>query len=410
MYVERLFEGKVLTDENIELKEEIYGNLVARYEDYVAGGMSESEALEKTKASMTSIDDVLGGSAGASADTETLPAASAVSVSTDGTAATTFTASSTAAAASNSTKSKAASASGSGTESGFEPESKSTELAPTTKASSAKSFLAKYKRLLIVGGAAVLVILFGLGAVLAIDELVDDDDDERSPYVNSAGRTSQMNSNTGNNSDSTTTGESSTSDTTGDSSTSSTSSTLVDGVSTTRSGYDIYLDANGNLRYDDDLADDLLYAVVESTYADVSGYVDTALSDTSSVQAFVSSLPMGEWVSTVDSTQSSGGLSYTYESVPAMYDGDSIEAALAYNATVIFCAMAEVETIEVLVSESDEPYDYDYYVFERSSAETLYGVSLTSDLVSEDGWTQLKSNNLYTTNFIERLIEWAERS
>ena len=31
MYVEHLFEGKVLTAENIELKEEIYGNLVARY-------------------------------------------------------------------------------------------------------------------------------------------------------------------------------------------------------------------------------------------------------------------------------------------------------------------------------------------------------------------------------------------
>ena len=58
MYVEHLFEGRVLTQESIELKEEIYGNLVARYEDYVAGGMSEAEALETTKASFTSIEDV----------------------------------------------------------------------------------------------------------------------------------------------------------------------------------------------------------------------------------------------------------------------------------------------------------------------------------------------------------------
>lgn len=58
MHVEHLFEGRVLTQESIELKEEIYGNLVARYEDYVAGGMSEAEALEKTKASFTSIEDV----------------------------------------------------------------------------------------------------------------------------------------------------------------------------------------------------------------------------------------------------------------------------------------------------------------------------------------------------------------
>lgn len=61
MYVEHLFEGRMLTAENIELKEEIYGNLVARYEDYVAGGMDTAEALEKTKASMSSIDDVIEG-------------------------------------------------------------------------------------------------------------------------------------------------------------------------------------------------------------------------------------------------------------------------------------------------------------------------------------------------------------
>ena len=63
MYVEHLFEGKVLTADMIELKEEIYGNLVARYEDYVAGGMDAAEALEKTKASITSLDDVLTGDA-----------------------------------------------------------------------------------------------------------------------------------------------------------------------------------------------------------------------------------------------------------------------------------------------------------------------------------------------------------
>ncbi|WP_308616788.1 permease prefix domain 1-containing protein, partial [uncultured Enorma sp.] len=61
MYVEHLFEGRVLTAEMIELKEEIYGNLVARYEDYVAGGMGEAEALAQAKASITSIDDVLAG-------------------------------------------------------------------------------------------------------------------------------------------------------------------------------------------------------------------------------------------------------------------------------------------------------------------------------------------------------------
>ena len=49
MYVEHLFEGRVLTAEMIELKEEIYGNLVARYEDYVAGGMGRSRGARAGK-------------------------------------------------------------------------------------------------------------------------------------------------------------------------------------------------------------------------------------------------------------------------------------------------------------------------------------------------------------------------
>ena len=60
MHVEHLFEGRVLDAETIELKEEIYGNLVARYDDYVAQGMSADEAYRRTCEAVTSIEDVLG--------------------------------------------------------------------------------------------------------------------------------------------------------------------------------------------------------------------------------------------------------------------------------------------------------------------------------------------------------------
>lgn len=63
MYVERLFKGRVMDDEMIELKEEIYGNLVARYEDLLSQGIEEREALERAQASIPSIDDVLGSEA-----------------------------------------------------------------------------------------------------------------------------------------------------------------------------------------------------------------------------------------------------------------------------------------------------------------------------------------------------------
>lgn len=75
MYVERLFLGKVLTEEVLELKEEIYGNLVARYEDYVAGGMDAAEALRATEASITSVDDELVAAAAAAGVCEDAPVA-----------------------------------------------------------------------------------------------------------------------------------------------------------------------------------------------------------------------------------------------------------------------------------------------------------------------------------------------
>lgn len=60
MYVEHLFEGRTLDSETIELKEEIYGNLTARFDDYVAQGMSEDEAYRRTCEAVTSVEDMLG--------------------------------------------------------------------------------------------------------------------------------------------------------------------------------------------------------------------------------------------------------------------------------------------------------------------------------------------------------------
>lgn len=60
MYVEHLFEGRTLDAETIELKEEIYGNLTARFDDYVAQGMSEDEAYRRTCEAVTGVEDMMG--------------------------------------------------------------------------------------------------------------------------------------------------------------------------------------------------------------------------------------------------------------------------------------------------------------------------------------------------------------
>lgn len=456
IHVEHLFEGKVLTGDNIDLKEEIYGNLVARYEDYVASGMSEAEALEKTKASMTNIDDVLEGradglensvatdgsdpvfeadsaadnaassaakdEAAAAEDTEAPTEADAQNVPTEaGSDETALEApkSATPAAASveetaqlkpigapaeTSTKAQADNAAAAtnpavaATPDGATGETKATQAAGAS--SKITSFLTRNKRWVILASivAAVFVVV-GIAAA-AFDEFFDRNDDERAiSRVNASSQVGSSSSGVGD-----------TTAASGANASSGTTNATTGGTTNSNRGYDIYVDTNGNLRYDDELADDLIYAITEHTSADASSYVGTSLTDTSKVQAFVASLPMGEWATSIDGTRGNGVLSYSYASVPAWYDGDSIEAAMAYNATVIFCAMPEVSTIEVMVSESDDPYDYDYYVFERSVVENLYGVTLTSDLVSDTGWAQLKDDNLYTRKFIDIMIERAERS
>ena len=64
-----------------QLKEERYGNLAARYEDYDASGVSEAEALEKTKASITDVDHVLSGDR--PLETVSAPAAATAALSAD---------------------------------------------------------------------------------------------------------------------------------------------------------------------------------------------------------------------------------------------------------------------------------------------------------------------------------------
>lgn len=77
MYVEHLFEGRTLDAETIELKEEIYGNLVARFDDYVGQGMSEDEAYRRTCDAVSSVEDVLGEKDEPSADATVVAPASA---------------------------------------------------------------------------------------------------------------------------------------------------------------------------------------------------------------------------------------------------------------------------------------------------------------------------------------------
>ncbi len=397
MYVEHLFEGRMLTPETIELKEEIYGNLVARYEDYVAGGMSEAEALAQTKASMTSIEDVIAeqGEDGASKAAGAAPAAA----SPKGSA----------------TATEPATSEETGTDATrVMPAAGATPVPPeevTQAADEPASAKPARKRWPYVVAAVLAVVVLGTVAVAALNVF---DESKNTVSTNAASAVVSADDGATDQTDAATTDDSSTStDATGSNASTGTSDTAASGtsgLSTDALAYDVYVDSNGTVYYDGDRADDIITAIVGSSHSHVSTYAGTSLSDTTTVEAFVQSLPMGSWATSVDVTSRTGVLSYVYQGVPKRYDDDSVEAALAYNATAIFCAMSDVSSIAVRVSESDDPYDYDYYVFDRSTVENLYGFALNEDLLTETGWTQVKNDTLYTHHFIENLVECAEHS
>lgn len=354
MYVERLFEGKVLTPENIELKEEIYGNLVARYEDYLAQGLSEAEALERTKASISSIDDVLSEAQPdadrASDDSESVSGKSESAASRPGTPV----------------------PPGTDTVAAGTPEPRKRKIWP-----------------FVVGGlVAVFVVLplLGLGlASCAVNRAIDMADNATNKVIDKEGV--HLNDDKGNSID-------------------------IDkhGLHLQSGNDAIYLDDDGSLRIEGKFADDLLKSMVNSDYTVVEPYVGTSLSDAAAVEKLIGSLPMAQWASGVDVTKGPGVLCVDYLAIDHTVDGDSVEAALAYNVAALLAAMPEVQEIRVNVSESDEPGDMDYYVFKRDSLEKLFGMKLDKAIVNAEGWQDLKANHLYKERFIDTVFESAEHS
>lgn len=371
MYVEHLFEGKVLTPENIELKEEIYGNLVARYEDLIASGLDESEAIAQTKESMTSIDDVI------------------IENPTD----------------SSSDECDGDDISDVADESGdshdpdqVDPVASTPHDGPTPITENVAVLHQQPEQssprkrtwpfvlacvligLLVMGiGFAGCSLMFGIKAFDQYDgeqtEHVENVDASRGEGSSGSGSTAVGNTN----------------------------------PTPTKKNSEIFIDENGQVWVDGELGDELAEEVVNAGYGVVAEYVDTDLTDAAKVEALLRSLPMGECASDVDVTKGVDVLSLAYREVPETLEGDSVDAALAYDVTAVFCAMPLVNEIQITLAESDEPLDESYYVFKRDEVQSRYGVRLDDLLVNEAGWHQIKEDNLYRRKFIENMVDAAEK-
>ena len=371
MYVEHLFEGKVLTPENIELKEEIYGNLVARYEDLIASGMDESEAIAQTKESMTSIDDVI------------------IENPTD----------------SSSDECDGDDISDAADESGdshdpdqVDPVASTPHDGPTPitenvavlhqqpEQSSPRKRTWPFVLACVLIGLLVMGIGFAGCSLMFGIKAFDQYDGEQTEHVENV-------------------------DASRDEGSSGSGSTAAGNASPTptKKNSEIFIDENGQVWVDGELGDELAEEVVNAGYGVVAEYGDTDLADAAKVEALLRSLPMGEYASDVDVTKGVDVLSLAYRELPETLEGDSVDAALAYDVTAVFCAMPLVNEIQITLVESDGPLDESYYVFKRDEVQSRYGVRLDDLLVNEAGWHQIKEDNLYRRKFIENMVDAAEK-
>lgn len=398
MYVEHLFEGRMLTAENIELKEEIYGNLVARYEDYVAGGMDTAEALEKTKASMSSIDDVI---EGVDDVRETARADNGDAAKAD-TAETTVLP--------NAAVAKGSSPAQLGTvgetvampvagaplpPAGFEGEVDE-DVASVSSSANAAASKGKRTRNIIIAAAAgfalFVVVCVGLIYALRIDRVEDRADSAVAEVQNSG----QSMTNGG-----TASGQ--------QSGQANGQSNSGQGNGASARNKEVVVDADGTVWVDGELGDDIAVAVVNAQPGDISLYAETDPSDAANVESLIRLLPMSEWATDIDVTLGVDVLGFAYREVPDGYDGDSIDLALSYNTMALLCSMPLLNEVRVTVTEADDPMDEDYYVFTRDNAQSRFGVMLSADMMNEAGWHQLKEDNLYNRKFAENMVDAAER-
>lgn len=376
MHVERLFEGRVPTQENIDLKEEIYANLVARYEDYVKDGMSESAAIERTKASLTSIDDVLGENVDASAASDAATAAAPVVEAASAVQAETV------AAAETTPMDPAPTA-----PTQEMPVAAAAYAAPAAEQSGAVAFVKKYKVPLIVAAVVVIVLLIA-GVANAIYTGATAISDDAYQAQNTQATTST-------NSDS--------SDSSASTSGTSTSTSPSSDVTT------LFPDDDRNAATQE-LNTAIIGVAASSLYT-------VAASDTAAVQGLLASLPLNGNLASV--TSGSGTVDVTYSNIADAVDGDAIERAVALNVVTLFAASSELNTITMTVQENDDDgtTDTERYTFQRANVETalanagLISGSLTSNVFADDStWASFRDGLVTSERNVERIIDAAEHN
>lgn len=387
MYVEHLFEGRVLTQESIELKEEIYGNLVARYEDYVAGGMSEAEALEKTKASFTSIEDVFK----ECGEAEGSNAGEAASAQAGESGAASWNAGAAQAA-------PGAGGMGSAAETAQMPRPEGAPVPPdgvgaedqATAGTQAAPKTRSPRKIwpFVVGGVLAAFILLAIVGTVVFG-LIDEAD------VGEPSSTAQ----------SITQGNSSTTDTNQGAENGQAGGTAGGGAAQNYDDLDDQREYEATKAVDD--------AIAVHSIDTLKSYTGNSLPD----QGFFEHLPLSMYVSSTGAEQgSSASYNVYYAGVSDDIDGDGVDRALVYNAVAAFSVYPELQTINFTVQDADDTaHDANVYSFNRDTLEHAFDnasggaiTQLNSSLYeSQESWDQVRD---YVTrnHFYDRQTDLAE--
>ncbi|WP_455139554.1 hypothetical protein [Thermophilibacter sp.] len=351
MYVEHLFEGRTLDAETIELKEEIYGNLVARFDDYVARGMSEDEAYARTCEAVTSVDDVMGAGRDAGGEKD---------------------------AGSDETVARPAVA----------------EAAPGPVGAAAPPPAEPARRRWSVG--RVVAVVAGALVVVAVASAVAFGVFGRGATQQTSEDVTQVTA------PSATTGSGTGTGTQGGTGTANQGGTSGDGSNGSNSGGTGTQGGAGNgngYGYGAQGATGLDAEVYAHDVSTLSPYAGMGASDGRFLE-MMQSLPLGAYVTSAQGDAATGtlDLAYAYDNRDALaYDDDCVDRALVYDVVAAMAVSPEVSTVRV-VEEETNPYDYDrdLRVFRRASVERILGLTLGTDQLTADQWGILRDQVMGT--------------
>lgn len=367
MYVEHLFEGRTLDAETIELKEEIYGNLVARFDDYVAQGMDEQEAYARTCEAVSSVDDVLGtdgGRGGAAAQVDQTVVAEPVAAVPDA-------------------------------------ETAETATTPEGRTAAGRGIRERLGtgRLVAIVAAAVVVVL--VGVALAVSALADGGDRDEAYDQTSIQAPTQG--------DTPSTDQTQDADSTAADADQGAGSGAQNGYGAqngngTQNGYGN--GAQGQGAPSGTGVDAEIYA---HDVGALSAYAGMPVDDDRLLQ-MIQSLPLGTYATSARADNGTVELSYSYEDRDLLaYDDDCVDRALVYDAAVTMAVMPDLATLRIVEEESsDHDYDRDLRVFERTTIERVLGTQLSPDLLTNGQWDGVR-DKLMDERTWDAIWESAER-